>query len=596
MKKTVLWCCMTLPALGLAAEAADAPAAAPLAMPGTSAALARPLVHDGYRLLELKAGPPARNWRPAGGAPGCGAIPAVPAATPGELAVVPLVKDRFFNKFFQGGGRLYRLVSQQKGVPQAVVLRSGTWTLPRLAERLAGEPGALQRKGQAYLLRLPLLVQAGAGVVVGKGETLRLSKERGSFVLSLGSLFVSDGRLEGWDETRGAISEVAADGSVFQPFVVGWSGSQTVFRGSTVAGLGFAENLAKGVTLAQGPLGLDGYDLPAPPRLLAQDSRFEGMYSAIHATAIPDVRLCRNLFQASRLHAIHLDEGSSGLLLHNRVADTWGPYGLYFNKDVRDVQVLENVISENRRSGISITDSEDIVLAGNEIRQNFDAVFLQNTDRILFSDNHILDNQRHGVTMRNVGRIRMQRDQIGPNRGVGVITQTAGKPAGTMAGITEGAAAGAPSAAASPRATPAVPALPAISAAPATAGDAAPTVGAVRQVAFAPVRAAPARASTEQRLELLGVVLEGNHSSAMVVDRPYTVLLDNVDVLYPGVRRRPVFRGVLNTFEADILQRLTRRNILLVEPTTSPRPGSSRSRSGSPSPRTVPQADRTRQE
>lgn len=572
MQKTVLWCCMTLPALGLAVNATAAPKPAPLPAAGASTALARPLVHDGYRLLELRAGPPARNWRPDAGLPGCGAIPAVPAATPGELAVVPLVKDRFFNKFFQGGGRLYRLVSQQKGVPHAVVLRSGTWTMPRLAERLAGEPGALQRKGQAYLLRLPLLVQAGAGVVVGKGETLRLSKERGSFVLSLGNLFVSDGRLEGWDETRGATSEVAPDGSVFQPFVVGWSGSQTIFRGSTVAGLGFAENLAQGVTLAQGPVGLDGYDLPAPPRLLAQDSRFEGLYSAIHATAIPDVRICRNLFQASRLHAIHLDEGSSGLLLHNRVADTWGPYGLYLNKDVRDVQVLENVISENRRSGISITDSQDIVLAGNEIRQNFDAVFLQNADRILFADNHILDNQRHGVTMRNVGRIRMQRDQIGPNRGVGVITQTAGKTAVPGEGGTASL-------------TPAVP-----------ASAPAPAVGGVHPVAFTPASAASTRVSTEQRLELLGVVLEGNHSSAMVVDRPYTVLLDNVDVLYPGVRRRPVFRGVLNTFEADILQRLTRRNILLVEPAVSSRLGGDRSKPASPPPSPAPQAARIREE
>lgn len=561
MRKTVLWCCMmgsglaslpalAAPALVSASAPAPAPASAnPTRVPSEASAvgLMRPLVHDGYRLRELRASPAARRWRSAQEPlPGCGAIPASPAATAGELAVVPLVKDRFFNKFFQGGGRLYRLVTQQKGIPRAVVIRSGTWTLPRLAERLAGEPGILERKGQAYLLRLPLLLEGGSGIVVGKGQVLRLSKDRGSFVLSLGDLYLDEGRLEGWDELRGATSEVAPDGSVFQPFIVAWSGSHTVIKRSTLAGLGFAENLAQGLTLAQGPVGLDGYDLPPPPRVLAQDSRFEGMYSAVHATAIPDVRLCRNLFQQSRLNAIHFDEGSSGLVIHNRIVDTWGAYGLYFNKDVRNVQVLENVISENRRNGLSIADSQDIVVAGNEIRQNFDAVFLQSADRILFADNHILDNQRHGISMRNVGRIRLQRDQIGPNRGVGVITQVGDKAEVAV-----------------PKESPHT-ALPL----PAPTPVASVEVGAAAtKAAFQPTAAPPP--VMERRLELQGVLLEGNHSSAMVVESPYTVLLDNVDVMYPGVRRRPVFRGVMNYFEADILKRLGQNSTLLVEPATS---------------------------
>lgn len=534
------------------------------------------LTHDGYRLRELPAAPLQRQWKNEknGVLAACGAAPPAPAPTPltGEVEVLPLVKDRFFNKFFQGGGRLHRLVTQQQGVPRAIIIRSGTWTLPRLAQALAAEEGILSRQGQSYLLRMPLLLQSGAGIVVSEGEVLRLSRDRGSFLISMGSLHIRKARLEGWDESQGRPASVAEGGQGFQPFLVGWSGSQTVISDSTVAGLGFAENLAQGLTLAVGPQGLADYSLPAPARAVIQGNHFEGMYSALHASGTPGLQVCGNQFFESRQYAIHLDEGSSGLISRNLITATMGAYGIYLSKGVSQVRVLDNEISENRRNGISISDSSNIILAGNEIRQNFDAVFLQDADQVLLADNHILDNQRHGVSLRNVGRIRFQRDRIGPNRGVGILALPGVKVAGQNAVTSTPSTPSTPSTA--------KPAAMAAALHTATAHEKGADAGGIKNVSLAiaageadrptgqgKAESVPIWRPSVQRLEILGVMLEGNHSSALVVETPYSIVLDGVEVMYPGVRRRPVFRGVLNAFESDILQRLSRKKTLVVEPT-----------------------------
>lgn len=549
-----------------------------------------PLVHDGYRVQELAVAP-SRRFPPlevTSATAGCDAFPAAPAPAAGKIEVVPLVKDRFFNKFFQGGGRLYRLVTQQQGEPRAVVVHSGTWTLPRLVEALKGQPDTLRRQGDAYLLRVPLLLETGSSLVMRDGDSLRLSRDRGAFIISMGTLYLSKARLEGWDESRGTPVDMADDGGSFEPFVVGWSGARILVSKSTVAGLGFAENLAQGLSLAVGPQGLAGYEMPPPALANIQDSHFEGMYSAIHATATPDLQVCRNQFVGSRLHAIHLDEGSSGLIFRNKVTATRGAYGLYFNKGVSRVRVLENEISENHRSGISISQSTDIVLARNEIRQNFDAVYLQDADQILLVDNHILDNQRHGLSVRNVGRIRLQGDQIGPNRGVGILARSEGGAVNPKPSLSAGVAQhysrfvdialAAQSAQAAPVALTGEATLRAPSAAaspPADGGESArlmqaaptaPSTSAVVADDGGKEAATVAWVPTAQWLEIVGVTLDGNHSSALVIERPYSILLDKVHVMYPGVRRRPAFRGVLNHFESDILKRLTRQRILLVEP------------------------------
>lgn len=551
------------------------------------------LVHDGYRLRELPSAPALRPLPAEASATtaGCGAVPAAPPAEAGTLEVLPLVKDRFFNKFFQGGGRLFRLVTQQQGEPRAVVVHTGAWTLPRLVDALKGQPDILLRQGNNYLLRVPMLLESGTSLVVREGESLRLSRERGTFIISMGTLYLRKARLEGWEETRGKPVDMAEDGGSFQSFVVGWSGSQTVISESTVAGLGFGEHLAQGLTLAVGPQGLAGFKMPPPARANIQDSHFEGMYSAVHATAIPDLRLCRNQFIDSRLHAIHLDDGSSGLILRNKVTATRGAYGLYFNKGVNNVQVLENDISENRRSGISISESRDIILAGNEIRQNFDAIFLQDADQILLADNRILDNQRHGLSLRNVGRIRLQGDQIGPNRGVGILARPGGnsiKPEKlSLLAPVQPASAQAEAAKASQESQGGEAAMAGLAptAAHSESGpfaDDGGEGGSVHRVSLRTTPSGPALhvkeeqstngavpaawRPTVQKIEMLGVTLDGNHSSALVIERPYAILLDKVSVMYPGVRRRPVFRGVLNYFESDILKRLTHQQTLLVEP------------------------------
>lgn len=560
------------------------------------------LMRDGYRMEELARGLVLRDWR-AEAQPqlaACAAVPAAPVPKVGQLRVIGLTKDRYFNKFFQGGGKLYRLVAQQKGVPMAIVLDSGQWRLAQLQAALADHPGALERQGNAWLLRLPLLVQGGAGLIVQNGETLRLSRDRGSFIINLGTVHLSGARLEAWDEAGKAPTTVAPDDTAsFQPFLLGWSGSLTVIRKTQVSGLGFAENLTHGLAFAAGPVGLAGVELPPPPRVYINGSELTGLYSGIHATAVPELRICDNSFRQSRLNAVHLDIGSGGIVAGNRITESQGPYALYFNRNASNIWIVRNDISENKRSGLSINDSADIVIAGNKIRQNFDAVFVQASERLLFADNEIFDNQRHAVSLRDAGPIRFQNDHLGPNRGVGILAKKAKVPdplAGTAAKfippvtLAKDADASGSNVAGAGVTTPVpVEMKPADGNAPAPAGQSlaqesgpAPSAAAVRLArrlaATAEVAKPPAVIKSalpvavmkldpaNNRVELLGALLEGNHSSAMEVEAPYNIVFDQAEVMYPDVRRRPVFRGVLNGFETDILFRLPRHRPMEFSP------------------------------
>lgn len=502
-------------------------------LPGLSAGAAAPgpLQREGYRLTEMHQAPLRRDWQKEAqsAVASCNAVPSAPTLKPGELHITKLVKDRFFNKFFQGGGKLYRLVAQQKGIPMAVVIDSGIWSLPQLKAALASQSGALTQSGKAWLLRLPLLIHQGAGLELREGETLRLSRNQGVFLISMGTLYLQKAQLQSWDEEKNAAAVVdASDGSSFQPFVLGWSGSLSVFRDSSISGLGFSENLAQGLSFAVGPQGLDGYTLPAPPRVYLSGNHLDSLYTGVHASGIADVRVCNNEFTTSRANAVHFDGGSSGIISANHITDTQGAYAIFLNRGARDTLIVRNDVSENHRSGIAISDGVNITLAGNQIRQNFDAVFLQASERILMADNQIVDNQRHGISLRNVGLVRFQDEHIGPNRGVGIIAQRA-KPATAAEADDSGSGSG---------------------------STAAAGVVEHRHPAF-------------HRLEMLGIALEGNHSSALVIEAPYSVIMDRTEVSYPGVRRRPVFRGVLNSFESDILKRMTKKKTVQVVPLAS---------------------------
>jgi poly(beta-D-mannuronate) C5 epimerase len=524
------------------------------------------LTRGGYLMAERHGPLPQRNWlqeaKPQLAA--CAALPAAPAAKAGQLRVIGLTKDRYFNKFFQGGGKLYRLVGQQQGVPMAIVLDSGQWRLAQLQAALAEHPGAIERQGASYLLRLPLLLQAGASLVVQKGETLRLSRDRGTFMINLGLLHLSEAKLQSWDEGKKAVASVAPeDTTSFQPFLLGWSGSTTVISKSQVSGLGFAENLTHGLAFAAGPVGLAGLELPPPPRVFINGSEINNLYSGVHATAVPELRICGNRFLQNRLNAVHLDIGSGGIVADNHITGTQGPYALYFNKNATNIWVLRNDISENKRSGMSVNDSADIVIAGNRIRQNFDAIFLQASERVLLADNEILDHQRHGVSLRDAGPIRFQNDRIGPNRGVGIMAKKAKIPdalAGTAAKfipevqLAKDAAASAKAEQAKKK--------------PAGGGfvpfdmPEEEVVVVKSSLGVEPIKRDPA----DNRVEIHGVLLQGNHSSAMEVEAPYNIVFDQAEVMYPDVRRRPVFRGVLNDFESDILFRLPRKKTLEFAP------------------------------
>lgn len=471
----------------------------------SSLAVEKTVVRQGYRLSEVEQ-PQKWDWKgeakPRFAA--CQGHPAVPAGRSGNVSVVNLVKDRYFIKFFEGGGKLPRLITQQKNVPRAIVIESGIWRLPQLQMALAADSGALLRQGNAYTLRLPLLIRGGAGLVIENGQVLHLGRERGAFIINTGSLHVNNASVQAWDEQSGRASE-ADRSTVFKPFVLGWSGSITVLEKATIKGLGFAEGLSHGLTFAVGPKGMAGMTLPAPATVFISNSQLDGLYNAVHASAIPNVRVCNSQINNSRMSSIDLDEGSSGVFVGNRIEKNKGAHSIYFSKGVRNTWLLGNSITQSMGTGLAISGSGGVVVADNDFSENKDAITLSESENIRLADNKISANRRHGISLRDARNIVFQDGYIGGNKGVGILAQVS---------------------------------------APAKPG------------------------SSVRMLGVIGVQLADNHSSAIVIDPSYGLTLSQAEFLYPGRKRRSVFRGLLNQFEADILRRLPREGSLQLVPVT----------------------------
>jgi len=322
----------------------------------------------------------------------------------GRISVQRMLRQNALKDFTGGGGtRLREWIRRQRGMPQAIFVEGGYVELSQLARRLPPSQFAETAPG-IYVARLPIVVARGATLHIGKNvKELRLSEERGAFLVNDGTLFVTDSRVTGWREADNGPSNYRGE-NAFRPFLTAWGGSETYISRSTLASLGYSASKSYGVSITQyTPDMQKRLQRPRPSGWLIE-SVFEDIYYGFYCYEADDVVLKDNTYRNNIIYGIDPHDRSERLIIAgNHVYGTKKKHGIIVSREVNHSWIVNNRSHDNKLSGIVLDrNSEHNLVAYNEVYRNHsDGITLYESSNNLLWGNRILANARHGIRMRN---------------------------------------------------------------------------------------------------------------------------------------------------------------------------------------------------
>lgn len=326
--------------------------------------------------------------------------------------------------------RALRLV-QKRIHPQAIVVRSGNYTLSKLYMALQNTdaPEAMTRKGKIYTLRMPLLVAANASLTVSGNDVseLRLSREQGAFIASSGNLFLIRTKVSGWSEKDNKPAWFK-DKNDFRPFITVWSGGKLYAAKSTVRSLGYMKGKAYGFSYSTCVACLKkNLNLPRPTGEIVE-SRFSDMYYGFYSYEADDVAIVRNVYADNIVYGIDPHDRSNRLIIaENEAYGTRKKHGIIGSREVKYSWIFNNYSHDNHGSGIMLdrTSSHNIVANNVSTRNGADGITFFESENNISYNNMVMNNARTGVRARNSWNIRMHGDQIAGNGGPAIHVYTA---------------------------------------------------------------------------------------------------------------------------------------------------------------------------
>ncbi|MEM7522039.1 MAG: right-handed parallel beta-helix repeat-containing protein [Pseudomonadota bacterium] len=285
--------------------------------------------------------------------------------------------------------------------PVAVSVRSGTVGLDDLRGISASLGFAPRPDGT---LTAPVVIWPDATLELAPGERLALARDKGAFLMSMGTLRVSGATIE-------AVGPKNAVTPSFTPFVTVLQGGAIEMQGATLRGLGFGQTpkflglsvVGALMTREEGQVqisntvidGLKGVFLASAPGAVLEGNTFFNMRDAsLQLTDAPRTRIAGNLFVGEApTNAIRVDMGSGHTVLEanvflggERVAilvDRGSDHvevrgNLVWGRDGAGVKFLrtrcgiieDNLILDNRQKGIEVRRSTDTVVGNNVIAGN----------------------------------------------------------------------------------------------------------------------------------------------------------------------------------------------------------------------------------
>ncbi|WAJ36619.1 mannuronan 5-epimerase AlgG [Pseudomonas sp. GOM7] len=346
----------------------------------------------------------------------------IPHGAKGKVVVRRMLRQDALKDFTGGNERLREWIKRQQGMPQAIFIEGGLVTAQDLAKALPDSQFAEQAPG-VYIARLPIVVAEGAALHIGQDtRELRLSQERGAFLINDGLMFITDTRVTAWREADNGPATFR-DPKEFRPFLVSWGGSELYIASSVITSLGYDNSKSYGVSITQYTPNMHArLQRPEPTGWLI-DSEFVDHWYGFYCYEAQNVVIKGNTYRDNIVYGIDPHDRSHGLIIaENEVFGTKKKHGIIISREVNDSWIINNQSYDNKLSGIVIDrNSVRNLIAHNRVHGNHsDGITLYESGDNLLWGNQVLGNQRHGIRIRNSENIRLYENVAALNQLTGV--------------------------------------------------------------------------------------------------------------------------------------------------------------------------------
>lgn len=436
---------------------------------------------------------------------------------PGKVRVTRIMEEVGLKEFVGGDNKMAEWVARQQGIPQAIVIEGGYVNIQDLAKKVPKQYLSEVSPG-VYLARLPILVKAdGIFDVDKKAHELRLSQEKGSFLVNEGKLFMSDTQLNGWREKTNSLATFRSP-KEFRPFLLSWGGSETYIINTKMASLGYDQSKSYGVSISQyTPNMVKQMNKPDPTGWIV-GSEFSDLWYGFYCYETKDFVVKGSTYRDNIVYGIDPHDRSHGLIIaENDVYGTKKKHGIIVSREVNDSFIFNNKTHDNKLSGIVLDrNSVNNIVAYNEVYKNHtDGITLYESGDNLLWGNKVIANRRHGIRVRNSVNIKLYENVAMANGLLGVY--------GHIKDLSE----------------------------------------TDRDIALDPF-------DTKVSLIVVGGELTGNSSGPLSIDSPLSIELYRVAMLAPSKTSGISFNGVLGDRQDEILDLLVRQQkAVLIDPVES---------------------------
>lgn len=347
----------------------------------------------------------------------------VPKMQPGKSAVIaadprsPLLRELLRA---DRGRNLQR--RQQRDEIQMIEVSAGVVRLEELVKQIA-DPALAERQDRVVTLRIPLLIAADAALVVDGRATseVRLSTDRGAFVVNAGTLLVCDSEVTAWDEDPGRPTPFA-DEDAFRPYVTSYIRSRTYFANSIFRNLGYHATSSYGITLSSQPERNRGPASDDWPTGILVGNEFHGLYYGFYSFEARDTAIVDNRYVDCIRYGIDPHDRSTRLIIaRNTVSGTVERHGIIGSREVSDSFIFENESRGNGGSGIMLDrNCTDNVVRGNRVFGNEQGIALYESPDNVLENNLIYQNAKSGIRVRNSRRVLLRDNTIVGNGDYGL--------------------------------------------------------------------------------------------------------------------------------------------------------------------------------
>jgi poly(beta-D-mannuronate) C5 epimerase len=435
----------------------------------------------------------------------------------GKVRITRIMEEVGLKEFVGGDNKMAEWVARQQGIPQAIIIEDGYVNIQDLAKKVPKQYLSEVSPG-VYVARLPILVKAtGIFEVNKKAHELRLSQEKGSFLVNEGKLFMSDTQLNGWREKTNSLATFRTPNE-FRPFLLSWGGSETYIINTKMASLGYNQSKSYGVSISQyTPNTAKQMNKPEPTGWIV-GSEFADLWYGFYCYETKDFVVKGSTYRDNIVYGIDPHDRSHGLIIaENDVYGTKKKHGIIVSREVNDSFIFNNKSHNNKLSGVVLDrNSVNNIVAYNEVFQNHtDGITLYESGDNLLWGNKVIANRRHGIRVRNSVNIKLYENVAMANGLLGVY--------GHIKDLSD----------------------------------------TDRDIALDPF-------DTKVSLIVVGGELTGNSSGPLSIDSPLSIELYRVAMLAPSKTSGISFNGVLGERQDEILDLLVRQQkAVLIDPVES---------------------------